>query len=92
MGVLGNMGPVGIEWLNPETGKWQPYDRCGYEQAGRFLGYGQNALYYRAVDPVTRLPLEFNERTIREIDTTEWNEAEIAVLNALVTLVTKRHS
>lgn len=43
-----------IQYLNSDTGEWSDYGTCDPEKAGRLIGYGGNAAFYRAVDPVTR--------------------------------------
>lgn len=49
-------GPILIQIRDSEW-EWTDYGRCDAEKAGRFLGWGDNANWYRAVNPITRYPM-----------------------------------
>lgn len=65
-----HVGPILIQ-TRDESGEWVDYGRCDAEKAGRFLGWGDNANWYRALDAATREPISAS-KPVYGIAPREW--------------------
>ncbi len=77
---------VPVPGPSPDSVVWQDHDYADAEKAGRFLGWGDNAKWYRAVDAVTREPIASSEpeERILKLNLANWSRDDVDILDILI--------